>query len=137
MDDVKCGFREREHTADWELEVWAPDLCMLLEQAARGMYALSGTRLVESPRQERTFEISHYDSESLMVRFLSELLYFGEQEGLAFDQFFLCLQQDSLKAVVSGAAVVVQDKEIKAVTYHNLAVKRTDQGLRVCIVFDV
>ena len=36
------GFREHAHTADWELEVWAPDLPALLEQAAHGMYAISG-----------------------------------------------------------------------------------------------
>ena len=39
------GFREHAHTADWELEVWAPDLPTLLEQAARGMYAISGVQL--------------------------------------------------------------------------------------------
>jgi SHS2 domain-containing protein len=39
-----AGYREREHTADWELEVWAPDLPRLLEQAARGMYRLAGLR---------------------------------------------------------------------------------------------
>jgi len=44
MDNSQSGFREREHTADWELQVWAPSFSGLLEQAARGMYALSGTR---------------------------------------------------------------------------------------------
>jgi SHS2 domain-containing protein len=29
------------------------------------------------------------------------------------------------------------DKEIKAVTYHNLAVRQTETGLAVNIVFDV
>jgi SHS2 domain-containing protein len=137
MDAMRSGFREREHTADWELEVWAPDICTLLEQAARGMYALSGTQIVDGSRQERVFKIEHYDMESLLVRFLSELLYIGEEEGLAFDHFKFYLQQDCLKAVVSGAALVAQEKEIKAVTYHNLVIKKNDQGLRVCIVFDV
>ncbi|MFC2053874.1 archease, partial [Chloroflexota bacterium] len=31
-----AGFREIEHTADWELEVWAPDILELLKQAAIG-----------------------------------------------------------------------------------------------------
>ena len=50
------GFREREHTADWELEVWAPDLPGLLVQAARGMYWLMGARLQEGVRLQRTLE---------------------------------------------------------------------------------
>jgi hypothetical protein len=45
MTHSTAGFREIEHTADWELEVWAPDLPALLEQAGRGMYALAGVRL--------------------------------------------------------------------------------------------
>ena len=46
------GYREIEHTADWELKVWAPDLRGLLEQAARGMYALSGIILDIRKKEE-------------------------------------------------------------------------------------
>ena len=50
MAKQSSGFREKEHTADWELDVWAPDLPALLEQAARGMYWLMGARLEEGAR---------------------------------------------------------------------------------------
>ncbi len=46
------GFREKDHTADWELEVWAPDLPGLLVEAARGMYWLMGARLEHGQRQQ-------------------------------------------------------------------------------------
>jgi SHS2 domain-containing protein len=131
------GYREIEHTADWELEVWAPELLALLETAARGMYALSGTRLQDNPRLERTIELQSHDHESLLVTFLSELLYLGEQEGLAFDSFELSLLDDHLHAHLKGAPLASQNKEIKAVTYHNLAVRQTEAGLEVNIVFDV
>ena len=36
-----------EHTADWELEVWAEDLSGLLEEAAGGMYELMGVEVSE------------------------------------------------------------------------------------------
>jgi SHS2 domain-containing protein len=49
----QIGFREHAHTADWELEVWAPDLPTLLEQTACGMYAISGVLLQPGPAQER------------------------------------------------------------------------------------
>ena len=32
---ASSGFQERPHTADWALDVWAPDLIGLLQQAAR------------------------------------------------------------------------------------------------------
>lgn len=132
-----AGFREREHTADWELEAWAPDFPSLLEQVARGMYALSGTRLQKDEHVVRKFLVSGNDFESILVRFLNELLYYGEQERLGFDQFFLKLVDHRLLAEVHGGRILYQDKIIKAVTYHNLAVRQTERGLEVNVVFDV
>jgi SHS2 domain-containing protein len=54
---TRIGFQEIAHTADWELEVWAPDLCTLLEQAAQGMYHLCEAKLSNQPRLSRKIEI--------------------------------------------------------------------------------
>ena len=132
------GFREHAHTADWELEVWAPDLPSLLEQAARGMYVLSGVQLQAGSRQTCSITLHGEDAESLLVRFLSELLWLEQEEGLGFDDFSIAVDsQFNLQAELRGSAIVNLDKEIKAVTYHNLAVQTSEQGLRVTIVFDV
>jgi len=132
------GFRENQHTADWELEVWAPDLPSLLEQAARGMYGLSGMRLQDELRQARTINLHGEDAESLLVQFLSELLWLEQEPGLGFDGFSIHIDsQYNLHAELCGSAIAHLDKDIKAVTYHNLAVQATQQGLRVIIVFDV
>jgi SHS2 domain-containing protein len=42
-----------------------------------------------------------------------------------------------LQATVSGSPITTPAKEIKAVTYHNLKVRRTQRGLATTIVFDV
>jgi len=132
------GFRENQHTADWELEAWAADFPSLLEQSARGMYTLSGMRLQVGSRQRRTIKLHGDDAESLLVGFLTELLWLEQGEGLAFDSFSITVdQQYNLQAELGGSAISNLDKEIKAVTYHNLAVQTTEQGLRVIIVFDV
>jgi SHS2 domain-containing protein len=132
------GFREIPHTADWELEAWAPDLTGLLEQAAQGMFAISGTRLQPTERQARTLDLHALDAESLLVRFLSELLWLGQQDGLAFDTFWFSLEPGwRLHVELGGAPIASQEKEIKAVTYHNLVIRRTARGLAVNIVFDV
>jgi SHS2 domain-containing protein len=132
------GFRELAHTADWELEVWAPDLPTLLQQAAHGMYALSGMRLLPGTRQEHTITLQAEDAESLLVRLLSELLWLEQEQGLGFDEFFIRVDDHfNLQANLKGSAIANLDKEIKAVTYHNLAIETTPHGLRVNIVFDV
>ena len=134
---MDAGFREIAHTADWELEVWAPDLPALLEQAARGMYALSGARLALGERARRRLELGFQDGEAALVQFLNELLFLGEQEGLAFDSFDLRLEEGALHASLEGATMVGLDKEIKAVTYHRLRIQTGPDGLRTRIVFDV
>jgi SHS2 domain-containing protein len=137
MPNQAAGFREKEHTADWELEVWAPDLPELLVQAARGMYWLMGARLEEGVRAGRSVQFSGADDESRLVGFLQELLYLTGSEGLAFDCFEVTLEAEGGRAVLGGAPLAGMGKEIKAVTYHNLAVRKTPAGLKATIVFDV
>ncbi|HSQ18337.1 MAG TPA: archease [Anaerolineales bacterium] len=133
-----AGYRELAHTADWELEAWAPDLTGLLEQAARGMYAISGTRLDAGERHTRSLDLRALDAEGLLVRFLTELLWLGQQDGLAFDTFLFTLSPGwSLQVALGGASIVSIEKDIKAVTYHNLVIRRLARGLAVNIVFDV
>lgn len=145
--DSREGFREQAHTADCELEVWSPSLPGLLRQAVLGMNCLCGLRLQAEPRQERTLSVQGMDAESLLVRFLSEVLWLMEDERLGFDTFELLLSNQGdvpdkqhplrLEVRMQGALIAELDKEIKAVTYHNLAVRQTRNGLRVRIVFDV
>lgn len=134
---VQAGFHEIEHTADWQLEAWAPDMAGLFEQAALGMYTLAGIQLEPGPRAQRSLRIERSDYEQLLVAFLRELLYLGEREHLAFDQLRLHLHGNLLEADLSGAPIAHQDKEIKAVTYHNLVIRPDEWGLRVNVVFDV
>jgi len=137
MNTNLAGYREREHTADWELEVWAPDLAGLLEQAALGMLALSGARLREGPRQRRALSLQAEDAERLLVAFLSELLWLGEAEGLGFDRYDLQVDGFTLQAGLGGAPIASLAKEIKAVTFHNLRIVTGARGLEARIVFDV
>lgn len=132
-----AGYRELEHTADWQLEVWAPDYPGLLEQAARGMYHLSGARGQAGARVDRTFRLRSADPETMLVAFLAELLFYQEQDGLVFDTFNLSMEGEALLAELHGLPLAGLDKEIKAVTYHNLQLQHTQQGLQARIVFDV
>jgi len=142
------GFEEISHTADWSVRVWAEDLPSLFAESARAMNSLAGVETVSSPRVKRTFKIESMDVESLLVAFLSELVYYQEQENLAFNQFDLQIEEPAptgtavpkgqkLKVEMEGAEITSVDKAIKAVTYHNLKVEQTEYGLEVMIVFDV
>ncbi len=137
MKSPPPGHREIEHTADWELEVWAPDLPALMEEAARGMYELMGVEVSEESRCHRQIELLADDREELLVSFLGELLFLVEDEDLAFDGFLLTVDDTSLVARLEGGSIVSRSKEIKAVTYHRLEISETKRGLETSIIFDV
>ena len=131
------GFEEIAHTADWSARIWAQDLPSLFIEAARAMNSLSGAAAGGGPRVTRTFEAEAPDVESLLVAFLSELVYYQKQENLTFDAFDLRVAGHWLKVKMEGAQLGSVDKAIKAVTYHNLNIEKTTEGFEVTIVFDV
>ena len=131
------GFREIAHTADWELEVWAPDLATLLEEAARGMYHLAEAKITSQPRISHIIEFTDLEPEILLIDFLNELIFLTESEWLAFDQFDLQFKSGQMIAKVAGARIDTIGKEIKAATYHNLNIIETEAGCSANIVFDV
>lgn len=128
-----------EHTADWSLRVRGEDLGQLFRYAAVGMAML----MVEDPAAlpddvERNLALEAYDAESLLVDWLNELAYWAEMEQIVINQIDIKeISRTRLAATVRGGKAPVLDKHIKAVTFHNLAIKSTDSGLEVTIVFDV
>jgi len=136
-EQARSGYREIEHTADWELEVWGPDMAALVEQAALGMYSLCGVRLKKDSRVTRQFFLFTIEPEFMLVWFLEELLWILEDDKVAFERFNMSVDGNVIQADLVGAEVESLTKEIKAVTYHNLEIKRGVRGLEVRIVFDV
>ncbi len=130
-------FEEIQHTADWALRIWAGSLPELFAEAARGMNAISGTQPAPGPSVRRTLETRAPDAESLLVAFLSELVYAAEQDHLVFNAFEIELQENKLKVSMVGVPLLSLNKPIKAVTYHNLLICKTNEGFQVEMVFDV
>ncbi|MGK7872811.1 MAG: archease [Xenococcaceae cyanobacterium] len=133
-----AGFEEIEHTADWAYRVWGQSLEELFIQAAQGLYHLVGVQLAVQSRVTREIRLQGVDSESLLVAWLNELLHLYESENLGFDLVeILQLDGKTLHAKVTGAPVQRWLKDIKAATYHNLAIRSTETGFEVTLVLDV
>lgn len=137
MNRPDRGHLEKEHTADLQLDVWAPDLAALLEEAARGMYEMMGVEIADESRRHQHIELTADDREGLLVSFLEELLFLVDDEDLAFDAYLITVDGTQLNAHLEGGFVVSHGKEIKAVTYHLLAIEESVRGLEVSIIFDV
>ena len=132
------NFEEIEHTADWAYRVRGENLAQLFIQAALGLYFLVGMELASGSRITQEIHLKGIDRESLLVAWLNELLYLHESEGLGFDRLEIQhLDEKNLQAKVTGAPTQQWLKDIKAVTYHNLAIREVESGLEVTLVLDV
>ena len=136
-DNQRSGFIELEHTADQALRIWSDTLEGLFIHAALGMNSIAGLSIQEGERQWRSIDVHGMDDESLLVQFLSELLFLEEQENCGFDVFDITIEQNNLKGKIGCAEVDEKKREVKAITYHDMEIIRTAEGYEVIIVFDV
>jgi SHS2 domain-containing protein len=128
-----------EHTADWALRIRGADLTELFSRAAVGMARLLAGDLSAVPLDHtRTVTLESLDAESLLVDWLGELAYWAERDGLVFPEIRLRhVEATEMTGTVRGGRAPELQKHIKAVTYHDLAICETAQGLEVTVVFDV
>jgi len=136
---VQRHFQEVEHTADWAVRVRGRDLAELFAFAAQAMITLvTDSTQTEPFPVARRIELSAPDVETLLVDWLSELVYLHETGDVLFCVFEMEeVTSAHLRATVRGRPGIPMKKEIKAVTYHGLEVRRIRSGYEATIIFDV
>ena len=139
MSRPEAGFESIEHTADLKIRAWAPDLRGLIEQAARGMIDL----MVDgNPAPQRHVQITGQgrDAEETLLDCLREIHLLAELEGLLPVTVQVQRADEHSATCLVGVVTAREDllgEDIKAVTYHDLRIRREDGGLVVEVVFDV
>ena len=88
--------------------------------------------------RRRAFSASSEDVETLLVKFLEEILYLLEVEschvaGITFEE----IHETSVRATFDCLPLVSLEKAIKAVTFHELEVRKRPSGYETVLVFDV
>lgn len=136
------GWELFEHTADVGLRVVGRNLAELLQHAADGFVELLvDPRTVES-RRSLEVSCSGHDPEELLVSWLEEILFAFEAEHLAPARAeVLEVGPDTVRGRITGETFDGKRHEIrevvKAVTYHNLAVRTCGDRLEASVIIDV
>ena len=131
-------FKEIEHTADVALRVWGRDLTELFVNAAHGLAWLIADPETVQPDKRVSIELNGYDTETLLVSWLGELLYLNERDGIVLTVFELKeVTSAHLLGTARGGPAVETRHHIKAVTFNEMDVRQTENGLETVIVFDV
>lgn len=135
-------LRTIEHTADVGIEVEADSLEELFAGAASGMLSLIAETAFVSPTTSRGVSLEAADLDELMFLWLNELIYLMGSEGLLLSKFDVKRVEGLvLEATVMGERIDPARHDlrgdVKAATYHQLAVERRDGGWFARIIFDV
>lgn len=136
------SWRVLAHTADSGAEIEAPDLEGLFADAARALVTLVLEEGEIQPRETVEIRLAADDLPSLLVAWLSELLFLVDTRGFLASWFrFRHLDGTTLEAEVLGEPLDPErhgaGREVKAVTWHDLAVEPGPAGWTARVLFDL
>jgi SHS2 domain-containing protein len=135
-------FEILEHTADAGIVAHARSLEELFANAAAGMFSLMADLGGVRQTEEREIDVEARDREALLVRWLTELLYYLDAEEMLFSRFDVEEATDTrLRARAYGERIDPRRHRlhfgVKAVTRHMLEVAPEDGGYRAQVLFDI
>jgi protein archease len=133
-------YRFLDHTADALVECEGKTFEELLETAAHALYAVAFRQTQARIDLEEVIEVEGETREELLVRWLQELIYLMEVRYFVASVFqFERADDTGVRARVAGYTYHPdeRDAEVKAATYHEMAIEETEKGLTTRIVFDL
>ncbi len=131
-----------EHTGEMELELSAPTLAGIYEEA---VVAVSREMLPEDAfkgsapgPEQREVQVDAADDEALLVELLNEVVYLADSDRFACDAALVTTHDDaSLRCKLSGWVSDEAQAQVKAATYHRLKVERINDDWHARVVLDV
>lgn len=140
-------FELIEHTADVGIVAYGGSLEEVFANAAYGMFSIiTNVNMISQKKSSGKIRLERSSVEELLVAWLNELLYYVNEKKTLFSKFDIRIEEDILKAKAYGeklnASKHMIKREIKAATYHQLALKRmvlADNSIRwqAEVIFDV
>lgn len=135
-------FEILEHTADIGFRVWGRTREEMLESAALALESIAVEMDRAEPREPYPIAASGEDDESLLVNWLSEVLFYLDGRRVVMRRFRI---EPVAPFQVSGQAFgEPRDPErhpgklvVKGVTYHQLKITQDAEGWRAEVYLDI
>ncbi len=141
---VELGFEILPHATDMRLKVWGKDIKELFLSALRGMAFCLKPEALELAKkhldEKKEIIVEAVDIHSLLIEFLSEVIAQSDTLNTVFtDASFKKFGENFLEGVIRGKKAEGFEKEIKAVSYHEVDIKKNPEtGLyETILVFDI
>ncbi|HLB00006.1 MAG TPA: archease [Bacteroidota bacterium] len=130
---MQPSYRILEHPADLGIEAEADTLEETFAFAARALMSVIVEPDSVTAREWRRLAVPGGDPEQLLVRWLGEILYLFDGAGFVSGEFRIApITGSGLEATVggepAGGSSLRMKLDVKAVTYHDISVRRTSRG---------
>jgi SHS2 domain-containing protein len=138
----RAWHRQREHTGELAIELWAPDLARLCAEAARALAeVLTGPPPLPATDRSaapRIATVTAPDREALLVAWLNELIYRADVDHAAYPDVRVVHADDhALRAELRGVPLDSPRLAVKAATFHGLSITPSRGGLGATVILDV
>lgn len=142
MNSTPVTYQTIDHTADLGIIVKGPDVKQLFIHAAQAITDLMVEGDISDKTAIRDVLVKGEDFPDLMVRWLGEILYLFEGENLIVNLIEVkSISPIQLKSTLTLARFEPEHhqilREIKAVTYHQISVDKSDDGWEAKVIFDI
>jgi SHS2 domain-containing protein len=142
LERGQSGFRILEHPSDLGIEATGSTVGEAFEQAALGLMAVIAEPETIEAVDERIVELDAQDTESLLVRWLSDILYLYDGEDYLVKEAKIdSISATDLRAHVLGEKYQPKKHmlklDVKAVTYHQLSIDTKDGRTTVRVFLDI
>lgn len=135
------GFTEIDHSGDIGIEAWGEDLAEMLANATRGLLGLMCRGGVE-PVVEQRIDVSAVSAEDLLVEWLGEVITISAIRG----ELYATVEVERVGKWFAGGVLRGEKADpgkhdfrfdVKAATYHGVAVEKRGDGYRGRVIFDL
>ena len=127
-------------TADMGMEVSGKDISEIFINSAKGMFNLFSASKNFKPKEEYMVRLKGESWEELLFKWLNELLFYYDAYKIYFVDFqILRIEPYRIEAIIRGDKIENQkiEREIKAVTYHNLEIMKKNSKWEAKVLFDL
>ncbi len=129
-----------EHKADLKIRAFGKTKEELFLNMLSGMSENMKPELQKpGEKTKRKIKLSSFDFQALLVDFLSEILYLSQvNKEVFFEAKFKKFSENEIDGEIFGQKTERFGEDIKAVTYHNLEIKKTkNKTWEATVLFDI
>ncbi|NIQ40165.1 MAG: archease [Proteobacteria bacterium] len=135
-------FKFLDHTGDLAMEVYGQNLTDLFENAGQALFSVITDPSEVKDKVEREVDLTYDELGTLMVDWLTELLYLHDVEGLLFGSFKVGHLGAGQFLAKAWGEFFKEEKhlirtEVKAVTFHQLEVTKQGGTWRARVILDL